>query len=141
MRKKSMMLAIKTLLCIGVIAVCFIVYTLVSPVAMTEQQASALTNQPKDATQSKENHMNRFHVKTIAVLVLIAFASMGAFILTDNFVPEAHADDECEAAAAACGDAVEHALETCAKAVDLACLLAAINAWNLCVHAAEVCFG
>ena len=31
MREKSMMLAIKTLLSIGVIAVCFIVYTLVSP--------------------------------------------------------------------------------------------------------------
>ena len=55
MREKSIMLAIKTLLSIGVIAVCFIVYTLVSPVAMTEQQASALTNQPKNATQSKEN--------------------------------------------------------------------------------------
>lgn len=52
MRKKSMMLAIKTLLCIGVIAVCFIIYTLVSPVAMTEQQTLTLTNQPKDATQS-----------------------------------------------------------------------------------------
>ncbi len=85
--------------------------------------------------------MNRFQVKTLAVLVLIAFASMGAFVLTDNFVPKAHANDGCAAAAAACGDAVEHALETCANAIDLACLLAAINAWNLCVHAAEECFG
>ena len=75
--------------------------------------------------------MNRFHVKVIAVLVLIAFTSMGAFVLTDNVVQEAHADDDC---AAACGDAFEHALETCAKAVDLACLLAAIKAWNLCAR-------
>ncbi len=52
MKQKSITLAIKTLLCIGVIAVCFIVYTLVSPVAMTDQQTPTLTNQPKDATQS-----------------------------------------------------------------------------------------
>lgn len=52
MIKKGIVLAIKASLCVGAIAVCFIVYTLVSPVAMTEQQTPTLTNQPKDATQS-----------------------------------------------------------------------------------------
>lgn len=52
MKKKSIVFAIKALLCVGVIAVCFIVYTLVSPVAMTEQQAATLKRQSKDATQS-----------------------------------------------------------------------------------------
>ncbi|MXZ00299.1 hypothetical protein F4Y93_06490 [Candidatus Poribacteria bacterium] len=52
MRQKSMMLAIKALLCVGTIALCFIVYTLVSPVAMTEQQTpTLLKNQSKESTQ------------------------------------------------------------------------------------------
>ena len=52
MRKKSIVFAIKALLCLGAIAVCFIIYTLVSPVAMTEQQTATLKDQPKSATQS-----------------------------------------------------------------------------------------
>lgn len=52
MKKKGIVLAIKALLCVGVIAVCFIVYTLVSPVAMTEQQTPIFKNQSKDSTQS-----------------------------------------------------------------------------------------
>ena len=52
MKQKSITLAIKGLLCLGVVAVCFIVYTLVSPVAMTEQQTATLKRQSKDATQS-----------------------------------------------------------------------------------------
>ena len=52
MRQKSIVFAIKGLLCVGAIAVCFIVYTLVSPVAMTEQQTATLKRQSKDATQS-----------------------------------------------------------------------------------------
>ena len=52
MRKKSITFAIKALLCVGAIAVCFIIYTLVSPVAMTEQQTATLKRQSKDSTQS-----------------------------------------------------------------------------------------
>lgn len=52
MRKKSIVFAIKALLCLGAIAVCFIIYTLVSPVAMIEQQTATLKRQSKSATQS-----------------------------------------------------------------------------------------
>ncbi|MYB94301.1 hypothetical protein F4054_10735 [Candidatus Poribacteria bacterium] len=52
MRQKSIAFAIKALLCVGAIAVCFIIYTLVSPVAMTEQQTATLKRQSKDAMQS-----------------------------------------------------------------------------------------
>ena len=52
MSKKSIVLAIKALLCVGAIAVCFIIYTLTAPVAMTEQQTATLKNQSKDLTQS-----------------------------------------------------------------------------------------
>ena len=52
MRQKSIVFAIKGLLCVGAIAVCFIIYTLVSPVAMTEQQTATLKRQSKDVTQS-----------------------------------------------------------------------------------------
>ncbi|MDE0016389.1 MAG: hypothetical protein OXU51_09395 [Candidatus Poribacteria bacterium] len=52
MKKKSMAFAIKALLCVGAIAVCFIIYTLTAPVAMTEQQTATLKRQSKDSTQS-----------------------------------------------------------------------------------------
>lgn len=52
MSQKSMMLAIKALLCVGTIALCFIIYTLISPVAMTEQQTATLKHQSKESTQS-----------------------------------------------------------------------------------------
>jgi hypothetical protein len=52
MRKKNIALAIKALLCVGVIAVCFIIYTLTTPVAMTEQQTATLKRRSKDSTQS-----------------------------------------------------------------------------------------
>ena len=52
MKQKSIVFGIKALLCVGAIVMCFIVYTLVSPVAMTEQQTATLKRQSKDATQS-----------------------------------------------------------------------------------------
>ena len=83
--------------------------------------------------------MNRFQVKTLAVLVLIAFASMGAFVLTDNFVPQAHADDGCFAAAVACALAIIDVIEKCAGGVDADCVAAIFTAIEKCQHAADEC--
>ena len=85
--------------------------------------------------------MNRFHVRTVAVLLLIAFASMGTLVLTDNFVPQAQADDGCAAAAAACVQAVKDAIEACKDGIDLDCFMAVANAINLCAHAWDECGG
>ena len=84
--------------------------------------------------------MKRVYVRTIAVLLLIAFASMGTLVLTDNFVPQAHADDGCEAAAA-CAAAIEDALVACQDGFDAECIAAIVNAVVLCAHAWEECFG
>ena len=83
--------------------------------------------------------MNRFHVRTVAVLLLIAFASMGTLVLTDNFVPQAQADDGCIAAAVACLHAIADAIEACEDGIDAECIAAGLNAWILCLHALEEC--
>ncbi|MXZ00303.1 hypothetical protein F4Y93_06510 [Candidatus Poribacteria bacterium] len=85
--------------------------------------------------------MNRFHVKTLAVFVLIAFAAMGAFVLTDNFVPQAHADHGCIPAAIECLNAIADALEACADGVTPECIAAGITAYYACQHAWNDCFG
>ena len=91
--------------------------------------------------KKEENHMNRFHVRTVAVLLIVAFASMGTLLLTDNFVPQAHADDGCAAAAAACAQAITDAIDACRDGIDIECILAIVNAIELCAHAWEECGG
>ena len=85
--------------------------------------------------------MNRFHVKTMAVLVLIAFASMGAFVFTDNFVPQAQADHGCIPAAVECLHAIADALEACQDGVTPECIAAALTAIDKCEHALNACWG
>ena len=86
--------------------------------------------------------MNRFHVRTTAVLLLIAFASVGAFVLTDSFVPQAQADDDCAAAAAACASAVEQALVACQDdLLALPCVMAIVNVIVKCGQAVIICLG
>ncbi len=85
--------------------------------------------------------MNRFHVKTSAVLVLIAFAAMGAFVLTDNFVPKAEAHHGCIPAAVECIHAIADALEACANGVNPECIAAGFTAIEKCEHAWNACFG
>ena len=80
--------------------------------------------------------MNRFHVRTLAVLVLIAFAAMGAFVLTDNFVPEAEADHGCLAAAIECVLAILDVMDKC-PGPD--CLLAVLTMIEKCQHAVDDC--
>ncbi|MDE0016393.1 MAG: hypothetical protein OXU51_09415 [Candidatus Poribacteria bacterium] len=89
--------------------------------------------------------MNRVYVRTIAVLLLVAFASMGTLVLTDNFVPKAHADHGCILALVECIRAFADAVEACADILDEGitpeCLAAGIIAWHTCKHAADDCFG
>lgn len=87
--------------------------------------------------------MKRFHVKTLAVLVLIAFASMGTFVLTDNFVPKAHADHGCIPAVVECLLAVAAAIEACSTAEGITpeCVAAGIIALHTCLHAVDDCVG
>ena len=90
-----------------------------------------------------ENRMNRIHVKTLTVLVLIGLASVGAFVLTDSFVPQAHADGDCFQEALECLIAIGQAINICADVGIFApeCLAAAENAIDECQEAWEVCFG
>ena len=83
--------------------------------------------------------MNRVYVRTIVVLLLIAFASMGTLVLTDNFVPQAHAGDDCFQEALECLIAIRQAINICADVGIFApeCLAAAENAITECEEAWE----
>lgn len=83
--------------------------------------------------------MKRFQIRTIAVVVLVAFASMGTLVLTDNFVPEAEANHGCIPATIECIIAILEAIEACKNGPNAECIAAAINAYNKCEHAWNDC--
>ena len=86
--------------------------------------------------------MNRFHVRTVAVLLIVAFASAGAFVLTDSTVPEAHADHGCLAAGIECLLALIDVADKCFGGnPGPDCLPAIFTAIEKCEHAANDCFG
>ena len=89
--------------------------------------------------------MNRFHVRTVVVLLLIAFASMGTLVLTDNFVQEAEADHGCVPALVECIRAIADTVEACGdilnEGITPECIAAGIIAYYTCKHAADDCLG
>lgn len=87
--------------------------------------------------------MNRVYVRTIAVLLLVAFASMGTLVLTDNFVPQAHADGDCFQEVLECAIAIVLAINICKEAGIFTpeCVAAAENAIDECQDVLEACFG
>ena len=85
--------------------------------------------------------MNRVYVRTLAVTILIAMVSMGAFVLTDNFVPQAHADGDCLEEAVECATAIVNAIRICADGDEAACASAIITVITECAEAWAACFG
>ena len=85
--------------------------------------------------------MNRVYVRTIAVLLIVAFAAMGTLVLTDNFVPQAHAAGDCFEEAVECAIAIADAIIICGGGNEEGCAAAIITVIRECAEAWAACFG